>query len=392
MLTPQQAEDIIAHCAPTLTKELVKLEHALGRMTDEDLIADTDLPPFDRVMMDGIALRFSALESGIREFRIEGLQRAGQAPIELKHDAGCIEIMTGEICSLGCDTIIPYEHLDIANGIAFVHLLPDKACKNIHTKGTDKRKGDVLVPAHSSIGVPEIGIAASIGKQHIAVKSLPKTLICSTGDELVAIHETPLAHQIRRSNVYALQALLQHAGIAADTLHLPDDESNLKQTLNSKLMEYDILLFSGGVSKGKFDLLPQVLHELGVEMLFHGIFQRPGKPMWFGKSSTAVVFALPGNPVSTLACAARYVMPWLKKQLGKEQEPLRVPIETAVTPHDKLHLFVPVEIRILGGRVVARRIHNQGSGDFSALQGASGFIEIAPGTVLADSYAYYPLH
>jgi molybdopterin molybdotransferase len=264
MLTPQQAEDSIADCAPSFTKELVKLEHALGRVTDEDLIADTDLPPFDRVMMDGIALRFSALESGIREFRIEGLQRAGQVPIELRHDAACIEIMTGAICSLGCDTIIPYEHLNIANGIAFVHQLPDRAGKNIHNKGTDKRKGDVLVPAHSSIGVPEIGIAASIGKQHIAVKSLPKTLICSTGDELVAIHETPLAHQIRRSNVYALQALLQHAGIAADTLHLPDDESNLKQTLNSKLKEYDILLFSGGVSKGKFDLLPQVLRELGV--------------------------------------------------------------------------------------------------------------------------------
>jgi molybdopterin molybdotransferase len=391
MITPEQAEILIHSRSLALSVESISLHQALNRVLAEELVADTDLPPFNRVMMDGIALCYRAIENGHTHFPIQAMQRAGEAPLTLESEDYCIEIMTGAVCSSGCDTVVPYEHIRIENGIAYIDQLPGAKGKNIHLKGSDKKRGEVLVPEGKRIGPAEIGIASSVGKETLRVLRKPRVLICSTGDELVDIHETPLAYQIRRSNVYALMASLQSLGIEADNVHLPDEKEQLERALEEALKSYDAILLSGGVSKGKFDLLPDVLRQLGIETIFHGIAQRPGKPMWFGYSETCTVFALPGNPVSTLTCAARYVLPWFKKQLGLDNQTMWTSLEEIPAAHDTLCLFLPVKLSHTQQGPVCQVQRYQGSGDFSALFGIHGFIEVAAGKSSAPNYRYFPI-
>jgi molybdopterin molybdotransferase len=391
MITPAQAESLIRARTLTLGEENIPLHMAMNRVLAEDLHADTDLPPFHRVMMDGIALNYRAIENGARSFPIQAMQRAGDAPITLTNDTHCIEIMTGGVCSIGCDTVVPYEHIRIENGVAYIEIIPTEAGKNIHSKGSDKRCGDVLATAGARIGPAEIGIAASIGKSSLKVKRLPRVLVCSTGDELVEIQQTPLAHQIRRSNVYALKAVVHSLGIQAEDLHLPDNAEQLQKALKNALQSFDVLLLSGGVSKGKFDLLPEVLSELGVNSIFHGIAQRPGKPMWFGSSENCVVFALPGNPVSTMACAYRYVLPWFRQQMSLRDKTVSIKLNAQPVSHDKLTLLLPVKLQHDKSEKMGVVLKHQGSGDFSALVGLDGFVEVGPGESTSSDYLFYNL-
>jgi molybdopterin molybdotransferase len=380
MISPTEAEQLIEACALHMEDEHIMLKHALGRVLAEPLVADAHLPSFDRVMMDGIAIRFNTLNEGIRNYRIQDVQRAGQAPLTLASESMCIEVMTGAVCPIGCDTVVPYEHIRIENEMAHIDLVPSQAGKNVHATGSDKRAGDVLVEQGTRIGAAEIGIAASIGKTNLRVVRLPRILICSTGDELVEIDEQPLPHQIRRSNVYALHAMIQTFGIQADTMHLPDDREALMTSLHDATQRYDSIILSGGVSKGKFDLLPEVMQSLEIETIFHGIAQRPGKPMWFGKNARVHVFALPGNPVSTLACAARYVLPWLSKQMKKTTHSQWVSLKEPAQAHEKMTLFIPVTVKQSHEGPIAETLVHKGSGDFSALSGATGFVEVPCGT------------
>ena len=391
MITPDQAEILIQCRSLVLSEESISIHQALNRVLAEDLVADTDLPPFNRVMMDGIALCYRAIENGQTHFPIQAMQRAGEAPLALESEDYCIEIMTGAVCSSGCDTVVPYEHIRIDNGTAHIEFIPSAIGKNIHAQGSDKKRGEVLVPKGKRIGPAEIGIAASIGKETLRILRKPRVLICSTGDELVDIHETPLAYQIRRSNVYALMASIASLGIEADNLHLPDEKEQLERALEEALKSYDVVILSGGVSKGKFDLLPVVLQELGVRTLFHGIAQRPGKPMWFGYSERCTVFALPGNPVSTLACAARYVLPWFKKQLGLDNQTMRTSLVEEPATHETLCLFIPVKLSHTLHGPESQVQQHQGSGDFSALSGIDGFVEVPAEKSAATNYRYFPI-
>jgi molybdopterin molybdotransferase len=391
MISPTQAEALIKQSALSIGEENISLHLALNRVLAEDLLADTDLPPFNRVMMDGIAVNYRAIESGLRSFTMQAMQRAGEAPLTLTSDSHCIEIMTGAVCSNGCDTVVPYEHIRIENGIAHIEMIPNAVGKNIHVKGSDKKQGNVLAEKGLRIGPAEIGIAASIGKGTLAVKRFPRVLVCSTGDELVEIQQTPLAHQIRRSNVYALKAALQGLSIESSDLHLPDNAEELRTALHSALRSFDVILLSGGVSKGKFDLLPEVLQDLGVTSVFHGIAQRPGKPMWFGRSETCVVFALPGNPVSTMACSFRYVLPWFRLQLGIKDKTILIPLNEKPVRHEKLALLMPVKIVYDQGAMIGHILKHQGSGDFSALIGMDGFVEVSSEESSEHMHWYYPL-
>lgn len=393
MITPKQAQAIIMSKSLQLATVTVSINDALNRVLAEDLFADFDLPPFDRVMMDGIAVRYAALEDGERHFAVAGMQRAGAPQQSMPEGINCLEVMTGAVCPLQADTVIPYEHLHIENDIATVLHVPDSIGKNIHRRASDKKQGDKLVRMGNRIGASEIGIAASIGKVTLEVVAHPRVLICSTGDELVAIKNVPEPHQIRRSNVYALQAMVQAQGWLCDTLHLPDDESQLQHSLYHALENYEVILMSGGVSKGKYDLVPDVLQKLGVEQHFHRIAQKPGKPMWFGSTNKTVVFAFPGNPVSTLVCAARYLMPWIQSHQGR-CIPQWVEVKDEITLLEKLTQFIPVCYRIDEQSVSIELMRNQGSGDFSALSGACGFIEVpASADVIGafSSFRFFPL-
>jgi molybdopterin molybdotransferase len=230
---------------------------------------------------------------------------------------------------------------------------------------------------------PEIAVAASAGMARVRVSSQPAIVVVSTGNELVEPGDPIAPHQIRRSNSYAVAAALRQRGFqrVADD-HLPDDESQLRRRLRLHLDTHEVLVLSGGVSMGKFDLVPKVLEEIGVRCVVHGIAQRPGRPMWFGTSSQGrAVFALPGNPVSTLVCLIRYVVPALYSAMGAPANSgQRIALAAPIEWSPKLTGFFPVRISHDDwARPWATPCPTNGSGDFAALALTDGFVELPPG-------------
>ncbi len=379
MISVEAAEKIVLKTVKNrVYTEGSSLLNSIGRILAEDIIADRDFPPFDRVTMDGIAFNFGNYKAGHRRFFIENMQAAGEKQLSLKDANHCIEIMTGAVMPLGCDTIVRYEDLEIENGFAKILIENVDYQQNTHKKGRDRKAGDVLIPKGTLISAPEIGTAATVGKSILTVVKLPKVAIVSTGNELVEINETPEDHQIRRSNVYSLAALLADKfTIKAHLFHFNDNENDITEGLKSILSTHDLVILSGAVSEGKFDFVPKALASNNVNCLFHKIAQRPGKPLWFGQQNEAVVFGLPGNPVSTFICACRYVLPWIEAYLT--QKTPNYPFATlAEDVHFKpdLTYFLQVKIENNGGILMAKPVAGGGSGDLANLNNVDGFLEL----------------
>lgn len=372
----EQALSILEEHKGDFPIESRNLEACIGAYLAEDLIADRDFPPFDRVTMDGIAIVYDSFEKGQRTFTIESTAAAGTPQLTLKDTQNCIEVMTGAIMPNGVDTVIRYEDLEIEADTATINLDALKYKQNVHFKGIDISKGTVIVSKGNRLSSAEINIAAAVGKASLQVKKMPRVVIFSTGDELVPVHQTPLLHQIRRSNIYGIQATLKEWGVSADLQHLADDKEEMLNTISKLLEEYDLFIFTGGVSKGKFDYLPDVLEELQVTKHFHKIQQRPGKPFWFGSNSNGKkIFALPGNPVSSFVCVYMYLQFWLQKSLAIEQERLYVTLKKDVEFKPDLVYFLEATLESTpDGKLVANAIKGNGSGDFANLVKTDGFL------------------
>jgi len=382
MISVKEAKEIIEGTIHDFGIEEVVLGNAIGRVLREDLVADRDFPPYDRVTMDGIAISFSSYENGNRKFQIEGVAAAGAAQMSLQKNENCLEVMTGSILPKNCDTVIRYEDLNIEDGFANVLIENLVHKKNVHQQGEDRLQNSKVVTAGKIISPAEIGVAATVGKSKIIVSRLPKAIIISTGDELVEIDQQPLAHQIRKSNVYRLKATLAHHGIAAETAHLNDNFDEIVNQLKSILEKYEVVILSGGVSKGKFDFLPKAFETLGVTKLFHKIKQRPGKPFWFGKSPEgATVFALPGNPVSSFMCTQIYFIPWLRAclQLPELNRPYAILQRDTIFKPDLVY-FLQVKISYNNeAQILATPIDGNGSGDLANLVDADAFLQLPRG-------------
>lgn len=382
MITVKEATDFVLASAADYGTETVPLSEAVGRVLAETLVADRDFPPFDRVTMDGIAIRYAAYANGQRQFKVVGMQAAGAPQMKLEKPDQCLEVMTGAMCPQGADTVIRYEDIDIADGVATVNLEDLEAGKNVHDQGSDRQQGTLIVAPNRIISPGEIGVAATVGKAELLVKKLPRVVLISTGDEIVEIEATPQPHQIRSSNVFTIRSLLRKWHIHAERLHLPDREAATIDGLRDALAHFDVLIMSGGVSMGKFDFVPKALDSLGVEKLFHKVQQRPGKPFWFGKAPNGtVVFALPGNPVSTFMCTVRYVESWLRESLGLPT----FATQNAILSEDftfkpNLTYFLQVQVESdANGHLLARPLPGGGSGDLANLTVADGFLELPQG-------------
>ncbi len=376
MITVAKAKHIILENTQNFGIEEIPFLQAIGRVLKEDIVADRDFPPFNRVAMDGIAINHRFFEHGIRDFKIEGIQAAGSPQKTLDNAANCYEVMTGAVLPNNTDTVIRYEDVDINTLVATITIDEIKEGQNIHRKGSDKSKGTILIKKNTIISAAEIGVLATVGKATVKVAKQPKVMIVSTGDELVDVNENPLDHQIRRSNVYTLVSLLNNLKIPAETAHITDEKSILKEKIESYLKQYDVLLFSGAVSKGKFDFLPEVLDELGVQKLFHRVSQRPGKPFWFGTTDNCNVFAFPGNPVSTFVNCMVYFYPWYLKSTGLHSEEKTAVLAKNITFKPNLSCFMQVKLTSENGQVYATPIQGNGSGDLASLVEADGFIEL----------------
>ncbi len=356
--------------------EVRPLEYCIGAYLAEDLIADRDFPPFDRVTMDGIAIRHEQFETGQRTFTIEGTAAAGDPQMTLRKNVNCLEVMTGAIMPKGVDTVIRYEDLELTDTTASIELTSLNHRQNVHFKGIDIAQGTAIVAKGKRLSSAEINIAAAVGKASLNVRKMPKTIVFSTGDELVPVSETPKLHQIRRSNIYGIQATLKEWGVKADLQHLPDEKTVMEKLISNALLNYDLFVFTGGVSKGKFDYLPEVLESLEIEKHFHKIQQRPGKPFWFGTNKAGKkIFALPGNPVSSFVCIYMYLQFWLKTSLKLPQETLYVKLKNDVRFAPDLVYFLEATLESLpDGTLLAEAMKGNGSGDFANLVKTDGFL------------------
>ena len=384
MLSPPQADELIAQHLTCLPIESLPLAQCAGAVLRENIYAERDQPPFDRVVMDGIALDSRALRDGRRRLRIQAMQAAGDPPLTLAGSDHCIEVMTGTPLPAGCDAVVPVESISVRDGEAeLARDLSVQPEQNIHRRGSDTRQGNLLLATGTRLGPPEIAIAAGAGMARIRVSTQPMLAVISTGNELIEPGDPILPHQVRRSNAYAIAAALRLHGFqrVADD-HIADDAAELRRRLKFHLETHDVLVLSGGVSMGKLDLVPKALEELGVRCIFHKVAQRPGKPLWFGiASSGAAVLGLPGNPVSAAVCVSRYVLPALAASQGQAPSAVeRMALGAPVTFEPPLTLFMPIRIQIDDwGRSWAIPAPTNGSGDFVALAGTDGFAELPPG-------------
>ena len=389
MIDYAEALSLTLNTAVDFGTERVPLAHATGRILQQNIIADRDQPPFDRVAMDGVAVAYAAYVGGQRRYAVSHMAPAGQAAQRVSASDRCVEVMTGAPLPPGTDTVIRYEDVH-RDGDYFI--VPDGMTdgQNVHPRATDGRAGDSILNGPVRIGPAQAAVLATYGFAEVTVRRWPRVAIASTGDEVVPVEHKPLDHQIRSSNVYQLAALFRQIGIEPTVDHLGDDPAGGQATLARLLADHDLLLLSGGVSKGKLDHVPEWLAKAGVHKLFHRVAQRPGKPLWVGHSTSTMVFALPGNPASSLVGAVAYVGPWLRRCLGVERPDWRVPLLDDLTFAPPLTLFRTAVLESTAGGTGARSVQNSGSGDLVSLARTDGFLALPANQVNFSAGEIFP--
>lgn len=389
LITPAEADTLIHGSLPLTGTVKVPLERAIGRIVRESIRADRPLPPYRRATMDGIAFRKRAGEGLLK---IAGLHAAGDSPPRPLAAGEAWEIMTGALVPADCDTLVPYEEVEIdGSGLAKITGRIEPGTY-IHEIGSDAAKDKLLVTVGSRIGAVELAIAASVGLEHLLVSALPVISIITTGDEAIPVGDSPQPWQIRRSNGPMLAALLLAKGPhTIHSEHVVDDPELLTKAVDTALTRSDLILLCGGISKGKRDHVRGVLESRLGPPAFHGVAQRPGKPLAFWNGPPPV-FALPGNPISVLATFTRYVLPALGRIQGLATPSLaRLPLIDRLQPSTELTWLLHARINANGQ---ALPLPPKNSGDFVSVAGATHLLEIPPGgSTLAKghSLAAYPI-
>ena len=379
-----EAEALILERMGRFPSRETPLDDCAGAVLRQTVYAERDQPPFDRVTMDGIAIDHGAWQAGRRRYRITGTQGAGAPAMSIASPAECVEIMTGAMLPLGTDTVIPVERVTIEGGDAVVQASAVVSRRQfIHPQGSDRAAGSAVLSRGQRIGPAEVAILAGAGRARVRTATPPRVAVISTGDELVEAGQPIQPYQIRSSNDRAIEAaLVRLFGARVTRANLRDDPAEILESIARLHDGNDVVVLTGGVSMGKYDFVPGVLERLGVELVFHRIEQRPGRPMWFGVSQASrPVFALPGNPVSTLVCLVRYLVPALWKAMGADAETEEwVQLAEEVKFAANLVYFLPVRLRAdPGGALTAEPRPTNTSGDYAALGGTDGFVELPRG-------------
>ena len=302
VLTFEEARRVVEKHAADIDSvrvQNVAVGDALGRVAAEDLRADRDYPPFPRATRDGYAVRAADVHQLPARVRVIGQIKAGDTFTCSVNAGECAEIMTGAAVPAGADAVVmvEYTRLDADHVIVERTVAPGE---NVVLSGAECRKGDVVLTRGTRLRAQEVAVATTIGCSQLSVHDRPHVAILSTGDEVVEVDRQPGPVQIRNSNAYSLSAQIERAGGEPVRLPIAPDEKSRLRTLIELGLSSDLLLLSGGVSMGKYDLVEQVLHDLGAEFYFTGVKIQPGKPLVFGKVRGKYFFGLPGNPVSTM--------------------------------------------------------------------------------------------
>jgi molybdopterin molybdotransferase len=390
MLSCSDALDLVAakmsSLTGTTTKEHIPLDSSRSRVLAENIVADRDQPPFPRSTRDGFAVRAGVADAAMH---IIGAIRAGEewtgAPLQ---PGEALEIMTGAPVPNGADAVVMVEHVNTEGTTLTLQTGRSiRAGENIVPRAAEARKGDVLLHAGVCMGAAEIALAASVGAAEIDVDAKPTIAILATGDELVAMQETPGTMQIRNSNSYALAAMVaEHGGTASILPPAADTRESLQASIVGA-RDAAMLILSGGVSAGKYDFVEDVLLSLGAEFFFTGVAMQPGKPAVFGrippssKHAEQWIFGLPGNPVSTQVTALLFAMPMVRALAGEASpQPnfAQAMLEFEVKVRPGLTRFLPARLdsTLHGARV--QPTGWQGSGDLNANARANCYLVVPP--------------
>jgi molybdopterin molybdotransferase len=383
VVTYEQAVGIVEERIgrPDPPTEAVPLAQANDRVLAEDVLADRDLPPFHRAIRDGYALRSSDLAALPARLHCLGEVPAGRY-FEGQIQAGqCVSIMTGAPLPAGADAVVMVEYTRSLGPEVEIQRAV-RPGENVVLRGREAGAGTRVLPRGRRLRPAELALLAAVGKTTVAVYRQPRVAILPTGDEVLPVAETPQWFQIRNSNAVGLAAQVTAAGGIPVELGIAADRQDVLREKVTRGLQSDLLILSGGVSMGKFDLVEEVLAELGAEFFFQGAAIRPGKPLVFGRIRERFFFGLPGNPVSTYVTFELFVRPALALLGGSVFEPalfLRARLAKPCRPKTGLTMFMPARVSTAGGDPVVEPVGWQGSGDLVGITAANCFLVIHPG-------------
>jgi len=387
MLPITDAIQIVREQTRPLGSEAIDLRDSLGRILAEEVVADSDLPPFDRSQMDGYAVRAADVEQTPAKLKIAGESAAGRGWHREMQPGEAVRIMTGAPVPAGADSVQQVELTQELNGGSEVEILqPVVHGKSIVKRGEEIQKGQVVLRAGERINSGAVAVLASFGYARVQVGKRPRVAVLATGTELVSVAEKPGQDQIRDSNNFTISAYAQLAGAAAEMLPLAgDDTALLKGQISEASERSDVVVTSGGVSVGIYDFTKAALRELGAEIFFERVRLRPGKPTVFARLPNGTLFfGLPGNPVSvsvTFNLFARTSILTMQGAKDTEMQFDSAVLARAVKGAMERDSYLPAMLSTdQDARLIAEPLKWGGSSDFVAFARATALIVVPQDT------------
>jgi molybdenum cofactor synthesis domain-containing protein len=391
MIPISQAIEIVLQQTTRLASEQVALPEAANRILAEDIIADTDLPPFDRAQMDGYAVRAADVAKTPAQLKIVGESAAGAGWHRQMNSGEAVRIMTGAPVPVGADAVQQVELTREQNGAGTVEILEAvEAGRSIVRQASEIKSGETVLRPGEDINAQTIATLASFGYSQVKVGKRPRVAVMATGSELVDVNEKPGRDQIRDSNNYTIEAYAKLAGATVKRLPLAgDDRDELKRQMEAGVADCDVLVTSGGVSMGVYDFTKTAFRDLGAEIFFERVALRPGKPTVFGRLGKTLIFGLPGNPVSVAVTFNLFVRAALRAMQGATETSL--PEFTAVLARDVKgsqgrESYLPAILRTdEKGALLAEPLKWGGSSDFVSFARATGLILLPEGNRVTNA-------
>ncbi|UCD15218.1 MAG: molybdopterin molybdotransferase MoeA, partial [Candidatus Omnitrophota bacterium] len=375
MISFEQALTKILQNTQVLPAERIAVEESVGSVLAQDIYSAVEMPPFNKSAVDGYALKCpDSVETAVKLKCIGSIKAGSTSKIQVKKGQ-CVKIMTGAPIPKGADSVVMVEYSAQSNN--YVKILRSvKKGQNICLKGEDVKLRQKVMAKGTKVSTSDIALLATVGRRFIKAVRKPTVAFLNTGDEVVPVGRKLPKNKIYNSNGPQLQALLKSEGLPYKSLGIIKDEPQKLSKAVEKGLSYDVLLISGGVSMGDYDLIPQILEKRGVKKVFHNVKIKPGKPLFFGKHKKTLIFGVPGNPVSNFTTYLLFIRPALYKMTGyKNYMPqfLEGTIEEDFTHKRGRTHFVPVKVLKKEAQYTLMPLNSHGSADIVALSKADAF-------------------
>lgn len=386
-----EARECVLHqiraAAIVLQTETVPLVEGAGRVLAENATADRDYPPVARSVRDGFALRSS---DDARNLRVIGEVRAGESFEREVASGEAVEIMTGAPVPRGADAVVMIEHVT-REGDRISTERKVAAGEAINVRASEAHRGDIVVPMGRSLDFASIAMLATIGRPRISVYRRPSVAVLATGDEIVAVGETPREFQVRNSNAYSLAVQVMRAGGLPEILPVARDNYDSTREFIERGLASDLLLLSGGVSAGKYDIVERVLADCGAEFYFDRVRIQPGQPLVFGRAQGTFFFGLPGNPASTMVTFELFARAAIELLSGQSEPALPITYARLSEPFRHKPLLTRFLPATLDGRGIVTPIHWSGSSDVRSIARANAFFVATPDQESWDKGDWIPV-